>query len=106
MGMVCNSCDNTLLQFVIMSTSTQVHEYSTSSTQDESLLSSENQFAKNTNTAFVLSPTRQFCYEQRPIPELPTPRHIRVGIVATGLCGSDVCYRISSLHRILTNASN
>jgi len=43
------------------------------------------------NTSFVLSPTRQFAYEKRPLTPLPTPRHVRVRIIATGLCGSDVC---------------
>ncbi|KAI4620947.1 hypothetical protein J4E83_005310 [Alternaria metachromatica] len=44
------------------------------------------------NTSFVLSPSRVFSYENGPVPGLPTPRHIRVRIVATGLCGSDVHY--------------
>lgn len=43
-----------------------------------------------TNHAFVLSPSRTFSFEDRPLPELKSSRHVRVRIVATGLCGSDV----------------
>lgn len=43
-----------------------------------------------TNRAFVLSPSRAFSFEDRPLPRLQTSRHVRIRIVATGLCGSDV----------------
>jgi L-iditol 2-dehydrogenase len=42
------------------------------------------------NYSFVLSPSKQFSYEKRTVPELRTTRDVRVRIVATGLCGSDV----------------
>lgn len=42
------------------------------------------------NTAFVLDTNRQFSYESRPISELPSSKHVRVRVVAIGLCGSDV----------------
>lgn len=44
------------------------------------------------NTSFVLSPARKFFYEERPLSQLPTPRHVRVRILVTGLCGSDIHY--------------
>ncbi|KAB5546892.1 chaperonin 10-like protein, partial [Coniochaeta sp. 2T2.1] len=44
------------------------------------------------NSSFVLSPEREFYYEERPVPELRTPRDVRVRVIATGLCGSDVHY--------------
>ncbi|KAF2854098.1 GroES-like protein [Plenodomus tracheiphilus IPT5] len=44
------------------------------------------------NTSFVLSPSRRFSYEDRPVAQLPTSRHVRVRIIATGLCGSDIHY--------------
>jgi hypothetical protein len=47
--------------------------------------------ARNVNEAFVLSPARHFTFENRPIPEFRSSRDVRVRIVATGLCGSDVC---------------
>jgi L-iditol 2-dehydrogenase len=43
-----------------------------------------------TNNTFVLSPAREFYYDETPIPELRTSRDVRVRVVATGLCGSDV----------------
>jgi len=43
-----------------------------------------------TNESFVLSPSRQFIFEDRPIPGLRTSRDVRVRVIATGLCGSDV----------------
>lgn len=43
-----------------------------------------------TNNTFVLSPAREFSYEETPIPELRTSRDVRVRVIATGLCGSDV----------------
>lgn len=42
------------------------------------------------NNTFVLTPAREFHYEERPVPELRTSRDIRVRVIATGLCGSDV----------------
>ncbi|KAI4954888.1 hypothetical protein J4E86_006198 [Alternaria arbusti] len=69
--------------------SADVHEPENSS---GSLTSPENQVTAPMNTSFVLSPSRVFSYEHGPVPSLPTPRHIRVRIVATGLCGSDVHY--------------
>lgn len=42
------------------------------------------------NQSFVLSPSRTFSFEDRPVPELQTRRHVRVRVIATGLCGSDV----------------
>lgn len=42
------------------------------------------------NQAFVLLAKNQFAYETRPIPELPSEKHVIVAIKATGLCGSDV----------------
>lgn len=42
------------------------------------------------NRSFVLHPSRTFSFESRPLPELQTSRHVRIKIVATGLCGSDV----------------
>jgi L-iditol 2-dehydrogenase len=43
-----------------------------------------------TNKSFVLSAAREFSYEERPAPELRTSRDVRVRVIATGLCGSDV----------------
>ena len=43
------------------------------------------------NLAFVLRGKRQFYYEARPIPSLPSENHVIVKVCATGLCGSDVC---------------
>lgn len=44
------------------------------------------------NESFVLSETRQFSYEKRTVAPLQTSRHVRVRVVATGLCGSDIHY--------------
>ena len=53
---------------------------------------------EETNESFVLSPSRQFAFEQRPIPKLRTSRDVRVRIIATGLCGSDVrCTHVSDI---------
>lgn len=60
------------------------------------------------NNTFVLTPAREFHYEETPVPELRTSRDIRVRVVATGLCGSDVgglrtclatlfCFQVRSL---------
>ncbi|KAL1604743.1 Endo-1,4-beta-xylanase 2 [Paraconiothyrium brasiliense] len=46
----------------------------------------------NTNRSFVLSPSLKFSYEERPTPALRTTRDVRVRIIATGLCGSDIHY--------------
>jgi L-iditol 2-dehydrogenase len=54
------------------------------------------------NESFVLSPARQFTFEERPIPELRTPRDVRVRVIATGLCGSDVSRIIHPEHHTLT----
>jgi L-iditol 2-dehydrogenase len=54
-----------------------------------------------TNESFVLTPDKQFHFENRPIPKLRTARDVRVRIIATGLCGSDVRinqYIIASSH--------
>lgn len=42
------------------------------------------------NKAFVLVQAGQFQYEMRDTQSLPDQRHVRVRVVATGLCGSDV----------------
>lgn len=51
---------------------------------------SDNISTIKTNRSFVLSPARLFSFEDRPVPELQSSRHVRVRVVATGLCGSDV----------------
>ncbi|CAN9393217.1 unnamed protein product [Alternaria alternata] len=77
----------------IMISSADVYDPNIALTQNMSLASSpENPTTAPINKTFVLSPTKQFSYEDRPIPELRTPRHVRVRVVATGLCGSDVHY--------------
>ena len=43
------------------------------------------------NNSFVLKQAGEFFYEQRKVSQLATSRHVRVRVVATGLCGSDVC---------------
>ena len=50
------------------------------------------------NRAFVLSPSRTFSFEDRSVPELPSSRHVRIRIVATGLCGSDVSAYATEVH--------
>ncbi|KAH6639227.1 chaperonin 10-like protein [Boeremia exigua] len=45
-----------------------------------------------TNQSFVLSPAKTFSFEDRPVPSLQSSRHVRIRVVATGLCGSDVHY--------------
>ncbi|KAF2437992.1 GroES-like protein [Karstenula rhodostoma CBS 690.94] len=60
--------------------------YNMSSLTPEAVLEEE------LNYSFVLSPAKQFTYEQRPILELPSSRHVRVRVIATGLCGSDIHY--------------
>lgn len=47
------------------------------------------------NESFVLRPDKQFHFENRPIPRLRSTRDVRVRIIATGLCGSDVCTKPS-----------
>ena len=75
-----------------MISSADVYDSNIALTQNMSLASSsESPTTAPINKTFVLSPTKQFSYEDRPIPELRTPRHVRVRVVATGLCGSDVC---------------
>ncbi|KAH6663701.1 putative sorbitol/xylitol dehydrogenase, partial [Halenospora varia] len=46
------------------------------------------------NETFVLHAKGQFLYADRPVPKLPSPRHVLIRVMATGLCGSDV--RMSS----------
>lgn len=72
---------------LMMAVSTQVLEIDHIISQKPTLLSRP---STRTNTSFVLSETRQFSFEKRPIPQLLTSRHVRVRVVATGLCGSDV----------------
>lgn len=48
------------------------------------------------NRAFVLQQKGRFTYEKRPIPTLPSDRHVIVEIKATGLCGSDVSCAFST----------
>lgn len=48
-----------------------------------------------TNEIFVLKRQGEFAYETRSTPELPTSRHVLVKIIATGICGSDVCIHAS-----------
>lgn len=43
-----------------------------------------------TNRASVLNTSRAFSFEDRPLPRLQTSQHVRIRIVATGLCGSDI----------------
>jgi hypothetical protein len=43
-----------------------------------------------TNRSFVLTLSGTFSFEDRPVPELPSQRHVRIRVIATGLCGSDV----------------
>jgi hypothetical protein len=50
-----------------------------------------------TNCAFVLSPSMAFSFENRPMPKLQTLRHVRIRVVATGLCGSDVRANVRTL---------
>jgi hypothetical protein len=74
-----------------MISSADVYDSNIALTQNMPLASSsENPTTAPINKTFVLSPTKQFSYEDRLIPELRTPRHVRVRVVATGLCGSDV----------------
>lgn len=54
------------------------------------------------NRAFVLRETKCFVYEERPVPDLPSNKHVIVAIKATGLCGSDVC--TPHRHRVYTFA--
>lgn len=42
------------------------------------------------NHSFVLSPSKAFYFEDRPLQKLQTSRHVRIKVMATGLCGSDV----------------
>ncbi|KAJ4989315.1 alcohol dehydrogenase GroES-like domain-containing protein [Stagonosporopsis vannaccii] len=61
--------------------------------ETESLARNENASDKiETNQSFVLSPSRQFSFKGRPVTELQSSRHVRIRVVATGLCGSDVHY--------------
>ncbi|KAF2183299.1 sorbitol dehydrogenase [Zopfia rhizophila CBS 207.26] len=46
----------------------------------------------NANRAFVLRPTGEFFYEERPPPILRSSRDVLVRIMVTGLCGSDIHY--------------
>lgn len=46
---------------------------------------------QNVNHAFILSPGGTFCYKERPTPKIESERDVIVRVVATGLCGSDVC---------------
>ncbi|KAJ4287159.1 Endo-1,4-beta-xylanase 2 [Kalmusia sp. IMI 367209] len=55
-------------------------------------LSSKKGLTENTNYSFVLSPSRQFSYEEKSIPELRKSTDVRVRVIATGLCGSDIHY--------------
>jgi L-iditol 2-dehydrogenase len=48
------------------------------------------------NVAFVLERIGNFKYEKRDIPNLPSKRHVRVRVVATGLCGSDVSFLLAT----------
>jgi hypothetical protein len=59
---------------------------------------------QGTNVAFVFGPTRRFTFEKRSIPELRSSRDVRVRIVATGLCGSDVSdlFPFNTYHTDLT----
>ena len=56
------------------------------------LLSSHSKLPKEhpSNEAFVLLAKDQFIHERRPIPALPSDKHVLIAIKATGLCGSDV----------------
>lgn len=42
------------------------------------------------NDSFILKTQGEFTYEERPVIPLQTTRHVRVRVIATGLCGSDV----------------
>ncbi len=53
------------------------------------------------DNSFVLDTNGKFYYDERPITPLRTSRHVRVRIVATGLCGSDVS-RPLLLHGVVT----
>ncbi|XPS72386.1 hypothetical protein M3J09_004551 [Ascochyta lentis] len=50
----------------------------------------DNKRVTETNRSFVLSPSKTFSFEDRPLPQLLSRRHVRIRVVATGLCGSDV----------------
>lgn len=65
--------------------------------------SSEDGVTEISNQAFVLSPTRQFSYEERTLSRHLSPRHVRVRVVATGLCGSDVSKSVQLRPRVVTN---
>ena len=58
--------------------------------EQSSIANMETTSFPETNESFVLSPERQFSFENRSIPALRTSRDVRVRIIATGLCGSDV----------------
>ncbi|KAH7072266.1 chaperonin 10-like protein [Paraphoma chrysanthemicola] len=49
-------------------------------------------YTEHVNKSFVLSPSRQFSFESRPVPQLQTSRDVLVRVIATGLCGSDIHY--------------
>ena len=60
-------------------------------------LASSTTHTAQTNRAFVLNSSRNFSFEDRLLPELKSTRHVRVRVVATGLCGSDVSATMRSL---------
>ncbi|KAH4956770.1 hypothetical protein HBI78_196480 [Parastagonospora nodorum] len=60
--------------------------------EQSSIANMETTSLPKTNESFVLSPERQFSFENRSIPALRTSRDVRVRIIATGLCGSDIHY--------------
>ena len=86
----------------VISSSADVYDSNIAFAENMSLTSPEDQSTAPINKTFVLSPTKQFSYEDRSVPELRTPRHVRVRVVATGLCGSDVC-NVPCCCTVLTN---
>jgi hypothetical protein len=81
------TCAHSVLPLFAMSVATQIIEATTTC-----MIGAEREDShQDTNEAFVLSPTKQFTFEKRPIPEFRSSKDVRVRIVATGLCGSDVC---------------
>ncbi|RAK95409.1 GroES-like protein, partial [Aspergillus ibericus CBS 121593] len=49
------------------------------------------------NRALVLHPGGTFSYTERDIPTIQSDRDVLVRVVATGLCGSDACDRLSDI---------
>lgn len=87
-----------------MSIATEIFKTETRSNLGAKLPMMTIEQVEETNESFVLNNLKTFVYEDRPIPTLRTSRDVRVRVIATGLCGSDVssCPSISN-SRLLTS---